>query len=154
MFRNRHKSVDYCCGLSNLYLILWNKNKKIWKIRVNNAMWFLRKSNVLNRFVLKNGVLGCVSFQRSEVKAGKTIFVSCLPELNVCKYLLFGKRLLLVNKYVITEPEKTFCGCWFFWGWTVESVRESRHRFRTVSCMAWKKEFFVLYTVNRLILIF
>ena len=29
MFRNRHKSVDYCCGLSNLYLILRNKNKKI-----------------------------------------------------------------------------------------------------------------------------
>ena len=79
-------------------------------------MWFLRKSNVLNGLVLKNGVLGCVSFQQSEVKAGKTIFVSCLTELKECKYLLLKRYFYFVNKYIITEPEKPFCVCWFFWG--------------------------------------
>lgn len=71
----------------------------------------LRKSNVLNGLVLKNGVLGCVSFQQSEVKAGKTIFVSCLTELKECKYLLLKRYFYFVNKYIITEPEKPFCVC-------------------------------------------
>lgn len=60
---------------------------------------------------IKNRHFLSVSLQKSVVNAGKTIFVSCQPEINGCKYLLLKRCLLCVNKYVVSETEKSFCVC-------------------------------------------